>query len=140
MSHKPADAVLSPDEVADAQARFEAELAADHAARKERVQRRQARRQAHSSSRSEAARNTALNAIKAQVQAEFYRSHGYKKYTDATGREHWLTPEEYDYRMQRRRKRRHRVMEPVVSGRLRSALFMVGLASVAIALGFMLAR
>jgi hypothetical protein len=132
--------VLSADEVEEARARFQAELAEDHARRVEKVRRRQARSEGKRSRWEEDARNAEMNSIKAEVQAEFYKKNGYKLYTDSTGRKHWLTPEEYAQRMQRRKRLRHRVVEPVVGDRARQVGFMLGLVLLAVVMGFALVR
>jgi|GEM_PF-1243508 len=134
------DAPLSAEELDDARVRFETELAEDHARRQEKVERSKRRSAGQRSAREQEARNAALNALKAEVQADFYKKNGYKLYTDSTGRKHWLTPEEYDHRMDRRKRRRHRVVEPIVVDRTRNVLFMVGMVLLAVVLGFALAR
>jgi len=140
----PADATatppLSPSEADEARARFEAELQAEHEERVAKVERREARARRRGSTREREQRHAALNALKAEVQAEFYKKNGYKLYTDSTGRKHWLTPDEYAYRMARRKRRKHRVLEPIVVDRTRNILFMAGMVLLAVVLGFALAR
>ena len=135
----PDEAPLTPEEVEEARAKFKADLADEHVERVEKVKRRQARTGGERSKWEQEARNAALNALKADVQAQFYRDNGYKVYTDSTGRQHWLTVEEYEHRMTRRR-RRHEVFEPVVGDRTRNIIFMVGLVLLAVVMGFALAR
>lgn len=134
------DSPLTADELDEARARFESDLADDHERRLEKVARRKRRAGGAASAREQEARNLALNALRAEVQADFYKKNGYKLYTDSTGREHWLTPEEYEHRMERRKRRRHRVIQPAVVDRGRNILFMVGMVLLAVALGFALAR
>ena len=134
------DTPLSPEELQEARARFESEFAEEHEVRLQKVRRRERRTDGKRTAREEEARNAALNALKAEVQAEFHKKNGYKLYTDSTGRQHWLPPEEYDQRMARRKRRRHRVLEPVVGDRTRELVFMVGLVILAVVLGFALAR
>jgi hypothetical protein len=136
----PATPPLSPDEASDARELFESELQADHDERVAKVARREARAQRKGSTREREQRHAALNALKAQVQADFYKKNGYKLYTDSTGRQHWLTPDEFAYRTARRKNRRHRVVEPIIVDRTRNILFTVGMVLVAIILGFALAR
>ena len=140
----PADATskpaLSPSEADEARQRFEAELQVEHDERVAKVARREARAQKRGSEREREQRHAALNAIRAEVQAEFHKKNGYKLYTDSTGRQHWLTPDEYAFRMARRKRRRHRVLEPVVPDRARNIMFMVGMVLLAVVLGFALAR
>ena len=139
----PADASqtpLSPSEASEARERFEAELQAEHEERVAKLARREARARRKGSEREREQRHAALNAIKAEVQAEFYKKNGYKLYTDSTGRKHWLTPDEYDFRMARRKRRKHRVLEPIVVDRTRNILFMAGMVLLAVVLGWALAR
>jgi hypothetical protein len=140
MAASSSDEPLTAAELQDARSRFEAELARDHAERVDKVERRRARSSGQRSSRDEEARNLALNALKAEVQAEFYKKNGYRLYTDSTGRKHWLTPEEFDVRMERRKRRRHKVVEPAVVHRTRTIVFTVGMVLLAVVLGFALAR
>jgi hypothetical protein len=135
-----ADAPLTAEELLEARARFETDLAEDHVRRIEKVEKRNRRASGQASARVQEARNVALNGLKAKVQAEFYKKNGYKLYTDSTGREHWLAPEEYDQRMDRRKRRRHRVIEPAAVHRTRHLLFMAGMILLAVVLGFALAR
>ena len=95
------DSPLTADELQEARARFESDLADDHERRLEKVARRKRRAGGAATAREQEARNLALNALRAEVQADFYKKNGYKLYTDSTGREHWLTPEEYEHRMDR---------------------------------------
>lgn len=140
----PADAStqppLSPSEADEARERFESELQVEHDERVAKVARREARARRRGSEREREQRHAALNALKAEVQAEFHKKNGYKLYTDSTGREHWLAPDEYDFRMARRKRRRHRVLEPVMPDRARNILFMVGMVLLAVVLGWALAR
>ncbi|HCH64618.1 MAG TPA: hypothetical protein DFR83_17560 [Deltaproteobacteria bacterium] len=134
------DSSLTADELQEARARFESDLAEDHAKRVEKVARQKRRSGGAASAREQEARNFALNALRAEVQSEFYKQNGYKLYTDSTGRKHWLTPGEYEHRMERRKRRRHRVIQPAVVDRGRNIVFMVGMVLLAVALGFALAR
>ncbi len=136
----PEPPVLSADEATEARAVFEAELQADHDKRAAKSARREAQSQRRGSTRQREKRFAALNALKAEVQAGFYKKNGYKLYTDSTGREHWLTPDEFAYRTARRKGRRHRVLEPLVVDRTRNILFMAGMVGLAVVLGFALAR
>ncbi len=131
---------LTPAELEESRARFEADLLEEHNARVAKVQRRQERSDHVHSVRNQEARQKALNDLKAEVQAEFYKKNGYKLYTDSTGREHWLTPEEFAFRTDRRKRRKHRIIEPIAMGRHRQWLFAVGIVGLALVLGMLLAR
>ena len=132
--------LLSSAELEESRAQFEAELRDEHNARVAKVLRRQERSDHVHSVHNQEARQKALNDLRAEVQAEFYKKNGYKIYTDSTGREHWLTPEEFAFRTERRKRRRHRVIEPVVIGRYRQWLFGAGIVGLALLLGMLLAR
>lgn len=133
--------MLTRDEKQKAEAEFEAELAAEHARRQEAVQRRKERRGGRRSSHDEDQRRIELYELREAVRERFYKDNGYKKYIDSTGREVWLSPEEYTQRM-RRRKRRARSggAEPQLGNTARQFMLYGGLALLAIVLGFALAR
>lgn len=79
--------------------------------------------------------------IRAEVEAEFYSSRGYKRYLDHLGIVRWLTPDEYDARMKRRHGHRKRSRnEALISPRMQQALIYVGVAILALLIGFILER
>lgn len=96
---------------------FQRELEQDHARRLERIQKRKAKATARDRQRAEDERNIAVSELKEEVRDRFYKDHGYKLYVDSTGREVWLTPEEYEIRMRRRRGRRAKVAPSVATQR-----------------------
>lgn len=130
---------LTPAERQEAAAAFAAELMEEHERRVARANRAQQRSAARSARQDEAERTRELNDLKDEVRARFYAEKGYKRYYDSTGRELWLTPEEYALRM-KRRKRRRRTFEPESMGRTRTVLFYLALLGVAVVMGFLLAR
>jgi hypothetical protein len=46
--------------------------------------------------------------LREQLRARYYTERGYRQYIDSRGRESWLTPEEYEWRIKHRRNRRKR--------------------------------
>ncbi|MEC7947684.1 MAG: hypothetical protein VX265_08965, partial [Myxococcota bacterium] len=71
----------------------------------------------------------------------FYKDNGYKRYVDSTGREVWLSPEEFAQRSRRRRRRRRTAaLDAPLANRTRTAMLYGGLALLAVVLGFALAR
>jgi len=133
--------LLSREEREEAEARFEAELAEEHADRQDAVQRRRRKRGDHRSTSDEEARLIALYDLREEVRQRFYKENGYRRYIDSTGREVWLSPEEYAQRV-RRRKRRSRSDGLIdrLSGNSRQLLLYAALGLVALVLGFALAR
>ncbi len=133
------DTPMSPDERDAVAAAFEAELAAEHEQRVARARKMQARTAARANRLDSEQRVRETNKIKEKVRAEFHAKQGYKRYFDSTGRELWLTAEEFELRT-KRRKHRRRVFEPEAAGRTRTVLFYLGLLLVAVVMGFLLAR
>jgi len=131
---------LPPDEQDAIAEEFRAELEAEH------VQRQQAQAERHERAREKRrARQTreqvlAESELKEQVRADFYKEKGYKLYTDSAGRKHWLTPEEFDWRMDARARRdsHRRSFEPSIWVRKRTLVMYAAAAAVAIVLGLFL--
>lgn len=134
--------MLTRDEKNEAEAEFEAELAAEHAKRTDAVQRRKARRSGGRSSHEEDQRRIELYELREEVRERFYKEHGYRRYVDSTGREVWLSPEEYEQRTRRRKRRRRQTasLDAPLGNKTRTALLYGGLALLAVVLGFALAR
>lgn len=133
--------VLSPDETAAIEAAFRVELQAEHAARLEKLQAQKERARAAAREGRDNARMLAENTIKERLREQFHKENGYKRYTDSTGREFWLPPEEYAFRMKRREGRqRARMLEPAELNKRRIWLFYVGLFFLAVLVGAMIAR
>lgn len=87
-------------------AEFREQLAAEHEQRLVKHAERERRRQDRHARGESVDRQVALSDLKETVRADFYKEHGYRRYVDSTGREIWLTPEEYEVRMARRKARR----------------------------------
>ena len=121
---------------------FREELEAEHEERQqaqaERAQRARERRNARKT-RQEA---LAEAEIKEKVRADFYKENGYKLYTDSAGRKHWLTPEEYTWRMAARAQRdsRRKTFEPSIWVRQKTVVMYGGAILLAVALGLFLVK
>lgn len=128
----------------EARARLEEEILADLEAERQlrldaltRVQERSARRGGTEESGDH---NAEVNRLREELRARFHREHGYKRYVDGTGREVWLTPEEYAWRMSRRRSRRRHPLYSTSLGRRRQWVLYGLVAVLAVVLGLVLAR
>lgn len=133
--------MLTRQERQDAEAEFEAELAAEHARRTDAVERRRERRGDRRPSHEEDQRRIELYELREAVRERFYKDNGYKRYVDSTGREVWLSPEEFAQRSRRRRRRRRTAaLDAPLANRTRTAMLYGGLALLAVVLGFALAR
>lgn len=133
-------AVLTEQERRDAAAEFEAELQDEHVRRASAMERRRAKRVDGRSRREEEERRIELYELREEVRRRFYKENGYKRYIDSTGREVWLTPEEYKARSKRRRRRKAASIEHALPSKYRTIALYGGLALLAMVLGFALAR
>ena len=136
-NRKPA---LTSEEAEAVEARFREELEAEHEDRVEAQKRRETRSKTKLMAKQRERQILAEEELKQQVRAKFYVEKGYKLYTDSAGREHWLTPEEYEWRMRMRArhdKNRRRFEAPYVTKRRRLMMYG-GAALLAVATGLVL--
>lgn len=133
---------LTPEEIEEARNLFRSEMEDEHAERQDRMQKRREKSRAKGSARAQRTRQIELSDVREDVQKKFYEENGYKLYIDSTGREVWLSPDEYEWRMRRRKHGRHkrRVYEPALKPQGRVVLFYVGLFILAVVTGIVLAR
>ena len=132
---------LAPDEAAALAASFRVELEAEHAERLAQLEERKAKARQGAAAAGAEARMLAENQLKEKIREQFQQEKGYKRYVDSTGREHWLPPEEYDFRVKRREQRnRARMLEPAELQKRRMWWFYVGMVIVAVGVGAMIAR
>ena len=119
--------ILNDDEAAKVEADFRDELLAEHESRQEAQVVREERSRAKRARSKQEAQILAEQKLKQQVREEFYKENNYKLYTDSAGREHWLTPEEYEWRM-RARARHDRNRRRFASGKVtkRRQVWMYG--------------
>ncbi len=84
---------------------FREELELEHQRRIEKLQREKERRRMRLDERSRRELEAEKADIRDAMRKAFYEEKGYKLYTDSSGRDIWLTAEEYKYRTSRRRRR-----------------------------------
>ena len=132
--------ILNDDEAAQVEADFRAELEAEHTERQEAQVRRTERSRAKLAARARERQVLAEEELKEKVRADFQREKGYQLYTDSAGREHWLTPEEYDWRMRIRARhdKNRRRFEPSNMAKKRRLAMYAGAALLAIIMGLVL--
>ena len=94
--------MLNEEEAAQVEADFRAQLMAEHESRQEAQTVREKRARDRRARTKQESQILAEEKLKQQVREQFYRENNYKLYTDSAGREHWLTPEEYEWRMRAR--------------------------------------
>ena len=123
-------------------AEFRAELETEHVNRQDAHVRREERSKAKMEARERERQILAEEELKEKVRADFYKENGYKLYTDSAGREHWLTPEEYDWRMRIRSRhdRNRRRFEPSRLAKKRKLLMYAGAAILAVLMGLVLLK
>ena len=134
--------ILNETEAAQVEAEFRKELRSEHESRQEAQSMREDRARERRARTKQESQILAEEKLKQQVREEFYRENNYKLYTDSAGREHWLTPEEYEWRM-RARARHDRNRRRFASKNLakRRQLFMsIGAAVLAALLGLLLLK
>jgi len=132
-----------PEEDAErVEAEFRAELEAEHVNRQDAQVRREERSKEKMLARERERQILAEEELKEKVRADFYKEKGYKLYTDSAGREHWLTPEEYDWRMRIRSRhdRNRRRFEPSRLAKKRKLLMYAGAAILAVLMGLVLLK
>ena len=134
--------VLSETEAAKVEADFLAELEAEHVSRQEAQVRREERSRDKLSARERERQVLAEEELKEKLRAEFHREKGYKLYTDSAGREHWLTPEEFDWRMRIRARhdKNRRRFEGSHAAKQRMMMMYGGAALLAIIIGLVLVK
>ncbi len=132
--------ILNEEEAAKVEADFRDELMAEHESRQEAQALREERSRAKRARTKHEAQILAEQKLKQQVREEFYKENGYKLYTDSAGREHWLTPEEYEWRMRARARhdRNRRRFASASTGKRRQILMYIGGALLAALLGLVL--
>mgnify|MGYP001334723656 FL=1 len=132
--------MLNEEEAAKVEADFREQLMAEHESRQEAQSVRERRARDRRARTKQESQILAEEKLKQQVREQFYRENDYKLYTDSAGREHWLTPEEYEWRM-RARARHDRNRRRFASKNLakrRQLLMSVAAAIVAALLGLVM--
>jgi hypothetical protein len=133
---------LSPDERKAIAAEFREELREEHQERTEAQAERERKTTERRSARKSREEALAESELKEQLRAEFHKDNGYQLYTDSAGREHWLTPEEYEWRMAARARRdnRRRTYEPSIWVRQKQLVMYGSAVLLAVALGLYLVK
>ncbi len=131
---------LSDTDASKVEADFRAELEAEHDSRQQAQVRREVRSKAKLQARANERQILAEEELKEKVRADFQRERGYMLYTDSAGREHWLTPEEYDWRMRMRARQNQnrRRFDAPNSAQKRRTLMYAGAVFLAVIMGLVL--
>ena len=86
-------------------------------------------------------RRIELYELRDAVRQRFHKDNGYKRYVDSTGREVWLSPQEYDQRTRRRKRRRRTApLDAPLASRTRTVMLYGCLALLAAVIGVALTR
>lgn len=129
-------------ELDDERARIRAELEAEHEARVERFAAKRAAARERAGERLDQQQRREMEQLRLDERRRFYEEKGYREYIDSNGRSEWLTPEEYEWRS-KRRKRRDRKGREYTPGLLRRrrelAVYAVAVV-VALLIGLVLVR
>lgn len=131
----------SPDQEA-LREQIRAELEAEHQRRLERFQERRTRARETSVAHQQTRQRKEEEDLRQAERRRFYTEQGYKEYVDSNGRSEWLPPQEYEWRMRRRKKRdrKGREYQPSVLSRRREVAIYLVAAAVAVLLGLLLIR
>ncbi len=130
---------LTDEERAALEAEMRQQLEEEHAQRLRQLEERRASARARREARGAGARQVAVTELQQELRERFYKEKGYRLYTDSTGREVWLTPEEFAVRS-RRRKERKRPMHDQELGQRRIWYVYGAIAVLAVVLGALLAH
>ena len=132
--------VLNTVEAEALEANFRSELEAEHESRQEAQARREERSKAKLMARQHERQTLADEELKEKIRADFHREKDYQLYTDSAGREHWLTAEEYDWRMRIRARhdKNRRRFEPSNMAKKRRLILYAGAAALAVITGLVL--
>lgn len=120
---------------------FREELEAEHSRRLEKLQRQRERRRMRIDERSRRELEAEKADIRDELRKAFYEEKGYKLYTDSSGRDIWLTAEEYKYRTSRRRRRvKRKPLGKVFGLRPRTVALYAMAVLMAVAIGIVMTR
>jgi len=129
---------IESDEKKQLEEQFRREMEDQHARRLEELEKNRARVRAREEEARRTEKQIAMSELKEKVRDDFYKEHGYKLYVDSTGREVWLTPEEYEIRMRRRRGRPTQ-LAPSIAVQRRTWILYGTVVVLAVVLGIVLA-
>ena len=134
--------ILSAEEAAKVEAEFRESLMMEHKSRQEAQAHREHRSREKMMERERERQVLAEEELKERVRTEFYKEQGYKLYTDSAGRQHWLTPAEYDWRMRirARRDKNRRAFDSATQQQRRRVMMYLGCAALAVLMGLILLK
>lgn len=118
------------------------QLEQEHAERVARFAERRAVGKERAKERQERKRRTKTHKVESAERLRFYKDKGYKKYVDSRGREMWLLPEEFAWRVKARKARESRQKKygSLTQGKYTHVWVMGVAALVAVVLGLALIR
>jgi len=119
---------------------FRQELERDHIRRLDNLQHQKQRIRDRKDERSRRDYESQKADLRNEVRKKFYEEKGYKLYTDSSGRELWLTAEEYHYRTSRKRKRVQRKKTKIMGLRWRTVALYAGAMAIAVLMGLAMTR
>lgn len=130
------------DEREAARQRIRQELEEEHRARLHRFQSRVERQREDTEARRAGRERRRDEELREAERRRFHEEHGYREYVDSNGRREWLPPEEYAWRMKRRRKHdaKARDFSPAFLKRRQELALYAIAALLAMLVGLILAR
>lgn len=129
-------------EPSDPRERIRAELEREHEARLLRFRSRSQRAREEGKAVAGSRERKAEEDLRQAERMRFFQERGYREYTDSNGRKEWLPPEEYEWRMRRKKQRDQKGTEyaPALLRRRQELLLYGAAALIAILVGLVLAR
>jgi len=133
---------LTEEERIDAQTRFLREFEEEHERRSEALEHKRDRIRSKRDREIQREKDIELAEMREEMRARYHIERGYKQYIDSRGREHWLTPEEHEWRSKYRRRRRgrRRLVSKMKGYRIQTILLYAGTLVLAVILGMLLSR
>jgi len=131
---------ITDEERSDYSAEFRQELEQEHVRRLDRLDQQKQRIRDRKDERSRRAFESEKADLRNELRKKFYEEKGYQLYTDSSGRDFWLTAEEYKYRTGRRRKRVQRKKTKVMGLRWRTVALYMGAMAIAVLVGLAMTR
>jgi len=131
---------ITDEERSDYADEFREELERDHLRRLDNLQNQKQRIRDRKDERSRRAYEAEKAELRNDLRKKFYEEKGYKLYTDSSGRELWLTAEEYHYRTSRTRKRVQRKKTKIMGLRWQTVALYIGAILIAVLMGLAMTR
>jgi len=130
---------ITPEERAELEARFLAEVEQDHVRGLERVERKMANARLTHQERVARERMREVRLLRDAVRKKFYQDHGYQR-IEENGRERWISPEEHALRQKTRSRSNPRAVGARVNRKRRMLPLYLLLVLIAMAIGAFLVR